>query len=111
MPVGMEGRVGQRGFAVQVAGESMARRRIYDGDFVWVNPDRGWRVGSIVLARVDGYGMVVKEVALDGSGRTTLRGAGANGENGKVNGREHVVIGPVVVVEPAAFATDEQPAL
>lgn len=100
IPPGRESAVGQRGFAVRVQGTSMVRRNIHDGDVIFVNPDRPWGVGSVVLARLDTgseKGMVVKEVALDQLGRTILRSAMADGSGAPVKGSEYVVIGPVVL--------------
>lgn len=97
-PPGRGSLVGPRGFGVVVKGESMAGRGIHDGDVVWVNPDRPYAVGSVVLALVsdvDGEsGMVVYTFGHIGDsdclmsetrhGRTTLRC------------REFKVIGPLV---------------
>lgn len=86
----------------------MARRGIHDGDTVWVNPDRPYRVGRPVLARlwdVSGEcGMVVK---------TLMR----NGDNGDlclcseseadIDGAlpiicdHYEIIGPIVGISPS----------
>jgi SOS-response transcriptional repressor LexA len=97
-PPGRETLIGPLGFGVMVKGESMAGRGIHDGDVVWVNPERPYALGKVVLALVsdvDGEsGMVVKTfartdvgdclVSETASGRTTLAC------------REFKVIGPVV---------------
>ena len=100
IPPGREALVGPRGFAVRVRGDSMMRRNIRDGDVVFINPDRPWGMGSLVLARVetnDETGMVVKEVAMDGQGHTILRSALASGAGVPVSGSQYAVIGPVVL--------------
>src|SRR5215470_9103482 len=65
-PPGRETLIGN-GFGVVVKGDSMAGRGIYDGDVVWVNPERPYAVGKVVLALVSDVGgesgMVVKTYA------------------------------------------------
>src|SRR5919204_4052836 len=71
-PLGRHMLIGPRGFGVEVRGESMSRRAIHDGDVVWVNPDRPYRVGGVVLALAEGgngeSGMVVKTILRDTAG-------------------------------------------
>jgi transcriptional regulator with XRE-family HTH domain len=66
-PPGRETLIGPNGFGVMVKGESMAGRGIHDGDVVWVNPERPYAVGKVVLALVSVVdaepGMVVKTYA------------------------------------------------
>jgi len=97
VPAGRVALVGRRGFAVRVQGESMAGRGIRDGDVCFVNPDKNYRLGSAVLARVDGH-MVIKEVALGPDGRDLLRSNPLSGAPELVPGRQFNVIGPVVLV-------------
>jgi SOS-response transcriptional repressor LexA len=63
-PPGRETLIGPNGFGVVVKGESMAGRGIFDGDVVWVNPERPYQIGKVVLAQVTDVsgdaGMVVK---------------------------------------------------
>ncbi len=97
-PVGRETLIGPNGFGVMVKGDSMAARGIFDGDVVWVNPDRPYQMGKVVLALVTSVtgesGMVVKTYA-----RTDI-GEGLMSET--IDGRSAVVcqefkvIGPVV---------------
>src|SRR5882762_7627847 len=51
-PAGRDTLIGPNGFGVVVKGESMAGRGIYDGDIVWVNPERAYQLGKVVLALV-----------------------------------------------------------
>lgn len=44
----------QRSYALLVEGDSMIEAGILDGDYVVIDPDKGPRVGQIVLASVDG---------------------------------------------------------
>src|SRR5437879_2797581 len=55
-PPGRETLIGPNGFGVVVKGDSMAGRGIYDGDVVWVNPERPYAVGKVVLALVTDVG-------------------------------------------------------
>src|SRR5438067_3338066 len=55
-PPGRETLIGPAGFGVVVKGESMAGRGIHDGDVVWVNPDRAYQIGKVVLALVSDVG-------------------------------------------------------
>lgn len=93
--------IGDDGFGVVVKGESMAGRGIHDGDVVWVNPERPYALGKVVLAlatRDEGgeAGLVVKTYA------GTEVGKGLVSETGR--GRMSVachnfkVIGPAVAV-------------
>jgi transcriptional regulator with XRE-family HTH domain len=95
-PAGKESLVGPRGFGVVIRGESMAARGLNDGDTVWVNPDRSYREGSVVVARVwydDGSdGMVVKTYS-NSKGLSLVPGNGLH-ESKPVR---FDVIGPVVV--------------
>lgn len=63
-PAGREHLIGPNGFGVEVRGHSMVGRDLHDGDVCWVNPDRPYRLGDLVLALVDNgngdSGMVVK---------------------------------------------------
>jgi SOS-response transcriptional repressor LexA len=76
----------------------MAGRRIYDGDVVWVNPERPYSVGKVVLALVTDAGgepgMVVKTYARTEVGDCLM----SETEDGRspVVCREFKVIGPVV---------------
>ena len=97
-PPGRETLIGPSGFGVVVKGESMAGRGIYDGDVVWVNPDRPYAVGKVVLALVSDVGgesgMVVKTFARTEVGDCLLSETAAG--RSPVVCREFKVIGPVV---------------
>jgi SOS-response transcriptional repressor LexA len=102
-PVGHELLVGPKGFAIVVKGESMARRRIHDGDYVWVNPERPPRLGGIVLAGCrskDGtdHGMVIKLWNRDRFGEALF----SDGEIDRLDVEcdEFTIIGPVVLIQP-----------
>ena len=97
-PPGRETLIGPAGFGVVVKGESMAARGIFDGDVVWVNPERAYQLGKVVLALVTDVtgdaGMVVKTYARTDVGECLM--------SETVDGRtpvvcqEFKVIGPVV---------------
>ena len=97
-PPGRETLIGTHGFGVLVKGDSMAGRGIFDGDVVWVNPDRAYAVGKVVLALVSDIGgdagMVVKTFARTEVG-DCLMSETASGRS-PVICREFSVIGPVV---------------
>jgi SOS-response transcriptional repressor LexA len=90
--------IGSNGFGVVVKGESMAARGIHDGDVVWVNPERAYAVGKVVLALASDVGgeggMVVKTYARTEVGDCLV----SETENGRspLVCREFKVIGPVV---------------
>src|SRR5258708_14548145 len=81
-----------------VKGESMAGRGIYDGDVVWVNPERPYQIGKVVLALVSDVageaGMVVKTYAHTDVGECLL--SETTSGRSPVVCREFNVIGPVV---------------
>ena len=97
-PPGRETLIGPNGFGVMVKGESMAGRGIYDGDVVWVNPERPYAVGKVVLALVSDVGgeagMVVKTYARTEVGDCLL--SETAGGRTPVVCREFRIIGPVV---------------
>ena len=98
-PPGRETLIGPRGFGVLVKGDSMAGRGIFDGDVVWVNPDRPYSVGKVVLALVTDVagevaGMVVKTFSRTEVGDCLLSET-VDGRSPVVC-REFKVIGPVV---------------
>jgi SOS-response transcriptional repressor LexA/transcriptional regulator with XRE-family HTH domain len=100
-PPGRETLIGPSGFGVIVKGDSMAARGIHDGDLVWVNPERPYSVGKVVLALVsdiDGEvgeaGMVVKTFARTEVGECLLSETAAG--RSPVVCHEFKVIGPVV---------------
>lgn len=97
-PPGRESLIGPNGFGVVVKGESMAGRGIYDGDVVWVNPERPYAVGKVVLALVSDVGgesgMVVKTYARTEVGDCLLSETAAG--RSPVVCREFKIIGPVV---------------
>jgi SOS-response transcriptional repressor LexA len=97
-PPGRETLIGPNGFGVVVKGDSMAGRGIFDGDVVWVNPDRAYAVGKVVLALVSDVGgeagMVVKTYARTEVGDCLLSETAAG--RSPVVCREFKVIGPVV---------------
>lgn len=100
-PVGRESLVGPNGFGVLVRGESMARHGIHDNDVVWINPDRPYRMGRPVLARVwngSGHecGMVVKILRRNDEQSDRLWG-----DDGEVQCGHFDIIGPVVGISPA----------
>jgi transcriptional regulator with XRE-family HTH domain/SOS-response transcriptional repressor LexA len=102
-PPGRETLIGSSGFGVVVKGDSMAGRGIHDGDVVWVNPERAYGLGKVVLALVsdvDGEageaGMVVKTFARTEVGDCLLSETAAG--RSPVVCREFKVIGPVVGV-------------
>ncbi|HEY1296629.1 MAG TPA: helix-turn-helix domain-containing protein [Chloroflexota bacterium] len=97
-PPGRETLIGPHGFGVVVKGDSMAGRGIFDGDVVWVNPERPYAVGKVVLALVSDIGgdagMVVKTYARTEVGDCLLSETAAG--RSPVVCREFKVIGPVV---------------
>jgi SOS-response transcriptional repressor LexA len=97
-PPGRETLIGPAGFGVMVKGESMAGRGILDGDVVWVNPERPYQLGKVVLALVTDVtgdaGMVVKTYARTDVGEC-LMSETLNGRSPVVC-QEFKVIGPVV---------------
>jgi SOS-response transcriptional repressor LexA len=98
-PPGRETLIGPHGFGVVVKGDSMAGRGIFDGDVVWVNPERPYGVGKVVLALVSDVGdepagMVVKTYARTEVGDCLL--SETTGGRTPVVCREFKVIGPVV---------------
>jgi SOS-response transcriptional repressor LexA len=97
-PAGRDTLIGPNGFGVVVKGESMAGRGIYDGDIVWVNPERPYQIGKVVLALVSDLGgaagMVVKTYAHTDVGECLLSETAAG--RSPVVCREFKVIGPVV---------------
>ena len=97
-PPGREMLIGPNGFGVVVKGDSMAGRGIFDGDVVWVNPDRPYAVGKVVLALVSDVsfeaGMVVKTYARTEVGDCLLSETTAG--RSPVVCREFKIIGPVV---------------
>jgi SOS-response transcriptional repressor LexA len=97
-PPGRETLIGPNGFGVVVKGDSMAARGIFDGDVVWVNPERPYQIGKVVLALVSDVageaGMVVKTYARSEVGEC-LMSETSHGRSPVVC-REFKVIGPVV---------------
>jgi SOS-response transcriptional repressor LexA len=97
-PPGRETLIGPNGFGVVVKGDSMAGRGIFDGDVVWVNPERAYAVGKVVLALVSDLGgaagMVVKTYARTEVGDCLLSETATS--RSPVVCREFKVIGPVV---------------
>jgi SOS-response transcriptional repressor LexA len=97
-PPGRETLIGANGFGVMVKGDSMAGRGIHDGDVVWVNPDRPYAVGKVVLALVSDIGgiggMVVKTYARTEVGECLISETDAG--KSPVVCSEFKVIGPVV---------------
>jgi SOS-response transcriptional repressor LexA len=98
-PLGRESLIGPHGFGVMVKGDSMAGRGIYDGDVVWINPDRAYQVGKVVLALVRdaggaAAGMVVKTFARTELGDCLM----SEPDSGRtpVLCAEFKIIGPVV---------------
>jgi transcriptional regulator with XRE-family HTH domain len=107
-PVGRESLVGPRGFGVLIRGESMARRGIHDGDVVWINPERPYRLGRPVLARLferqagqdEDIGMVVKTLVRGEDSIDRLR-SDCDESDEIVQCERFEVIGPVVGISPA----------
>lgn len=97
-PLGRESLIGANGFGVMVKGDSMAARGVFDGDVVWVNPDRHYQVGKVVLALVTDAtgetGMVVKTYARTEVGECLLSETEAG--RSTVVCLEFRIIGPVV---------------
>jgi SOS-response transcriptional repressor LexA len=97
-PPGRESLIGPNGFGVMVKGDSMAGRGIYDGDVVWVNPERAYALGKVVLALISDVGgesgMVVKTYARTEVGECLLSES-ARGRSPVVCS-EFKIIGPVV---------------
>jgi transcriptional regulator with XRE-family HTH domain/SOS-response transcriptional repressor LexA len=97
-PPGRESLIGASGFGVVVKGESMAGRGIHDGDVVWVNPERPYGLGKVVLALASDVGgeagMVVKTYARTEVGECLV----SETESGRspLVCHEFKVIGPVV---------------
>lgn len=105
-PLGKESLIGNNGFGVLIRGESMAGREIHDGDTVWINPDRPYRVGRPVLARLwddtGEVGMVVKTLRRNEEGDLRLYSE----QEGPaicypVDCARYEVVGPVVGISPA----------
>ena len=98
-PPGRETLVGASGFGVVVKGESMAGRGIHEGDVVWVNPDRPYQIGKVVLALVSDSsgesGMVVKTYGRAEVGECLLSEP-EPGLRSTVVCQQFHVIGPVV---------------
>jgi len=97
-PAGRDTLIGPSGFGVVVKGESMAGRGIYDGDIVWVNPERPYQLGKVVLALVSDVngaaGMVVKTYAHTDVGECLL--SETTSGRSPVVCREFKIIGPIV---------------
>ncbi|MGI9145052.1 MAG: XRE family transcriptional regulator [Chloroflexota bacterium] len=98
-PPGRESLIGHTGFGVMVKGDSMAGRGIYDGDVVWINPDRAYQIGKVVLALVtdaggEAAGMVVKTYARTDVGDCLVSETAHT--RTPVVCREFKIIGPVV---------------
>jgi transcriptional regulator with XRE-family HTH domain len=98
-PAGRDTLIGPTGFGVVVKGESMAGRGICDGDIVWVNPERPYQIGKVVLALVsdvagEAAGMVVKTYAHTDVGECLV--SETTSGRSPVVCREFKVIGPVV---------------
>jgi SOS-response transcriptional repressor LexA len=97
-PAGRDTLIGPNGFGVVVKGESMAGRGIFDGDIVWVNPERPYQLGKVVLALVSDVGgeagMVVKTYAHTDVGECLLSETTTG--RSPVVCREFKIIGPVV---------------
>ncbi len=96
---GRETLIGHNGFGVMVKGDSMAGRGIYDGDVVWINPERAYQIGKVVLALVtdvdgEAAGMVVKTYARTDVGECLMSETAH--ERSPVVCREFKIIGPVV---------------
>ncbi|HEY3057385.1 MAG TPA: helix-turn-helix domain-containing protein [Chloroflexota bacterium] len=97
-PPGRESLIGANGFGVVVKGDSMAGRGIHDGDVVWVNPERPYALGKVVLALASDVGgdggMVVKTYARTEVGECLV----SETESGRspLVCREFKIIGPVV---------------
>ena len=76
----------------------MAGRGIGDGDIVWVNPERPYQLGKVVLALVSDVngaaGMVVKTYAHTDVGECLL--SETTSGRSPVVCREFKIIGPVV---------------
>jgi SOS-response transcriptional repressor LexA len=100
-PPGRETLIGPNGFGVVVRGDSMSGRNLCDGDVCWVNPERPYRLGSLVLAlvtNVDGEsGMVVKTYAHTEVG-DCLMSEPVSGKSTVVC-QAFTIIGPVVGAE------------
>lgn len=100
-PLGRENLVGPNGFGVEVQGESMVGRDIRNGDVCWVNPERPYRIGGVVLALVENpegdSGMVVKTYARTEVG-DCLMSHTADGPS-TVICQQFKIIGPVVWIE------------
>jgi transcriptional regulator with XRE-family HTH domain len=98
-PPGRETLIGHAGFGVMIKGESMAGRGIYDGDVVWINPDRPYQLGKVVLALVTDVGgeagMVVKTYARTDVGECLMSETTAHARSPVVC-LEFKIIGPVV---------------
>jgi SOS-response transcriptional repressor LexA len=97
-PPGRETLIGPNGFGVVVKGDSMAARGIYDGDVVWVNPERSYSFGKVVLALVTDIagetGLVVKTYARTEVGDCLVSETSSG--RSPVVCNEFKVIGPVV---------------
>lgn len=100
-PLGKERLIGPNGFGVDVRGNSMVGRGIQDGDLCWVNPERPYRLGDVVLALIsdaDGEGgMVIKEYARTEVGEC-LTSATDTGHSTVVCD-QFSIIGPVVWIQ------------
>lgn len=100
-PAGRENLIGSLGFGVEVRGESMVGRDLHDGDVCWINPERTYRVGDLVLAlSTNGNGdsgMVIKTYTRTEDG-DCLMSEGAHGKLPVVCA-EFKIIGPVVGIQ------------
>lgn len=98
-PPGREMLIGPNGFGVVVKGDSMAGRGIHDGDVVWVNPDRPYQIGKVVLALASDAsgesGMVVKTYGRTDVGACLLSEP-EPGLRSTVVCQQFHVVGPVV---------------
>jgi SOS-response transcriptional repressor LexA len=93
--------ISQHGFGVLVRGTSMEARGVQDGDLAWVNPKRGYQLGSVVAALVvngnGDSGLVIKGLARDAAGEY-LVSQPERGVRHRVACESFRVLGPVVTV-------------
>ena len=88
----------------------MINRKIDDGDVCWINPDKPYRVGRLVLARTWDrddceIGMTIKVYKNNGEGDLWGDGEGEDGTNPVLCSR-YEIIGPVVWISPKGYPPD-----
>jgi hypothetical protein len=101
-PADREHLIGPNGFAVDIRGNSMVAANLHDGDVCWVNSDRPYRSGELVLALVANVegddGLVVKTYVRSEDGAGCLQSEPLEGPS-ILTCREFSIVGPVVAIQ------------